>query len=66
MTIDQIAAVRGFNRVVAQRIGALEDHYLSEEQSLGEARVLFEIGSAGSGRSRWAGSAPGSDSTPAT
>lgn len=43
----QIAGVRQFNRTVVQRVGALEDHYLSADQSLGEARVLFEIGTTG-------------------
>lgn len=43
----QIRQVRSFNRAVTRRIGALEDSYLSRGRPLGEARVVFEIGSAG-------------------
>jgi DNA-binding MarR family transcriptional regulator/GNAT superfamily N-acetyltransferase len=39
--IDQ---VRRFNRTVTQRVGALDDHYLSRDRPLGESRVLWEIG----------------------
>ena len=39
--------VRRFNRVVTQRIGALDDHYLSRDRPLGEARLLWEIGPDG-------------------
>jgi DNA-binding MarR family transcriptional regulator/GNAT superfamily N-acetyltransferase len=42
--IDQ---VRAFNRTVTQRIGALDDHYLSRDRPLGEARVLWEMSSSG-------------------
>jgi DNA-binding MarR family transcriptional regulator/GNAT superfamily N-acetyltransferase len=42
--IDQ---VRRFNRVVAERIGALEDHFLGRSRPLGEARLLWEIGPDG-------------------
>lgn len=42
-----IASLRGFNRTVTRRIGALEDSYLARGRPLGEARVLFEIGSGG-------------------
>jgi len=42
--IDQ---VRAFNRTVTQRVGALDDHYLSRDRPLGEARVLWEIGPSG-------------------
>jgi DNA-binding MarR family transcriptional regulator/GNAT superfamily N-acetyltransferase len=42
--VDQ---VRRFNRVVTQRVGALDDHYLSRSRPLGEARVLWEIGDDG-------------------
>jgi DNA-binding MarR family transcriptional regulator len=42
--IDQ---VRSFNRTVAQRIGALSDRFLARERPLGEARMLWEIGSDG-------------------
>lgn len=42
-----IAQVRRFNRVVTQRIGALDDRFLSRDRSLGEARLLWEIGPGG-------------------
>lgn len=41
---DQIVQVRRFNRLVTQRAGALEDHFLGRDRPLGESRVLFEIG----------------------
>jgi DNA-binding MarR family transcriptional regulator len=39
--------VRRFNRLVTQRVGALTDRYLAQQLSLGEARVLWEIGYEG-------------------
>ncbi|MFI6071244.1 MarR family winged helix-turn-helix transcriptional regulator [Actinoplanes sp. NPDC051343] len=42
--MDQIEAVRDFNRYYSQRIGALDDHYLGQGRPLREARLLFEIG----------------------
>ncbi len=42
-----VAQVRRFNRVVTQRVGALNDHYLARDRPLGEARVLWEIGERG-------------------
>lgn len=39
--------VRSFNRTVTQRIGALQDEYLSLGRPLGASRVLWEIGDAG-------------------
>lgn len=39
--------VRRFNRTVAERIGALEDHFLGRSRPLGEARLLWEIGPNG-------------------
>jgi len=39
-----VSQVRSFNRLVTQRVGALNDHYLSRSRPLGEARVLWEIG----------------------
>jgi DNA-binding MarR family transcriptional regulator/GNAT superfamily N-acetyltransferase len=42
-----ISQVRRFNRVVTQRVGALNDHVLAGPRSLGEARLLWEIGEAG-------------------
>jgi DNA-binding MarR family transcriptional regulator/GNAT superfamily N-acetyltransferase len=42
-----VAHVRSFNRVVTQRIGALDDHYLGRSRPLGQNRLLWEIGVAG-------------------
>jgi DNA-binding MarR family transcriptional regulator/GNAT superfamily N-acetyltransferase len=42
-----IAQVRRFNRVVTQHVGALNERYLARDHSLGEARVLWEIGAEG-------------------
>jgi DNA-binding MarR family transcriptional regulator len=39
--------VRRFSRAVTARVGALEDHYLSRDLALGEARLLWEIGPDG-------------------
>lgn len=44
---EQIRAVRRFNRLVTQRAGALEDHFLGRDRPLGESRVLFEISPTG-------------------
>lgn len=43
-----IAQVRRFNRLVTQRIGALNDHFLGRDRPLGESRLLYEIGHQGS------------------
>src|SRR3954462_5608355 len=45
--MQQIDRVRRFNRTVTQRVGALNDRYLSRDRPLGEARVLWEIGREG-------------------
>lgn len=42
-----VTGVRRFNRTVTQRIGALDDAFLARARPLGEARVLWEIGTAG-------------------
>ena len=42
--VDQ---VRRFNRVVTERVGALNDHFLGRERPLAEARLLWEIGLEG-------------------
>jgi DNA-binding MarR family transcriptional regulator/predicted GNAT family N-acyltransferase len=42
--IDQ---VRRFNRIVTQRVGALDDAFLSRDRPLGQARLLWEIGTDG-------------------
>src|SRR3954454_4989731 len=47
MDAGMIAQVRRFNRAVTQGEGALNDHYLARERSLGESRVLLEIGPDG-------------------
>ena len=39
-----VKQVRRFNRTVTQRVGALEDDFMSRNRPLGEARVLWEIG----------------------
>lgn len=44
---DALARVRQFNRTVTERIGALNDRFLSRDRPLGEARVLWEIGAEG-------------------
>jgi DNA-binding MarR family transcriptional regulator/GNAT superfamily N-acetyltransferase len=40
----EVARVRSFNRTVTQRVGALQDEYLSRGRPLGASRVLWEIG----------------------
>jgi DNA-binding MarR family transcriptional regulator/N-acetylglutamate synthase-like GNAT family acetyltransferase len=42
-----VSGVRHFNRTVTQRIGALNDAYLSRGRPLGQARLLWEIGAEG-------------------
>jgi DNA-binding MarR family transcriptional regulator/GNAT superfamily N-acetyltransferase len=42
-----VARVRSFNRVVTERVGALNESYLARDRSLGEARLLWEIGADG-------------------
>ena len=44
---DAIDTVRAFNRTVTSRIGALEDHYLGSDRSLGSSRVLWEVSGDG-------------------
>jgi DNA-binding MarR family transcriptional regulator/ribosomal protein S18 acetylase RimI-like enzyme len=43
-SVDQ---VRRFNRLVTQRVGALDDRFLARKRPLGEARLLWEIGAEG-------------------
>ncbi len=47
MNDDLVATVRRFNRTVTQRVGALDDEYLSRGRPLGQARLLWEIGPGG-------------------
>ena len=39
-----VSQVRRFNRVVTQRVGALDDRFLARGRPLGEARLLWELG----------------------
>ena len=45
MEREAIDQVRRFNRLVSQRIGALDDDFLARGRPLSEARLLHEIGS---------------------
>jgi DNA-binding MarR family transcriptional regulator/GNAT superfamily N-acetyltransferase len=47
MDAGMVGQVRRFNRTVTQRIGALNDAFLSRDRPLGQARLLWEIGPAG-------------------
>jgi DNA-binding MarR family transcriptional regulator/N-acetylglutamate synthase-like GNAT family acetyltransferase len=47
MIPEHVEQVRRFNRLVTQRAGALDDHFLGRDRPLGESRVLWEIGAAG-------------------
>src|SRR5258707_413389 len=47
MSGSRVAGVRRFNRTVTQGVGALHAQYLARDRSLGEARVLWEIGPDG-------------------
>ncbi len=47
MDTEHVQQVRRFNRLVTQRAGALDDHFLGSDRPLGESRVLYEIGSTG-------------------
>lgn len=42
-----VETVRAFNRIVTQRVGALQDGYLARDRPLAESRVLWEIGERG-------------------
>jgi DNA-binding MarR family transcriptional regulator/GNAT superfamily N-acetyltransferase len=48
MIEGMVAQVRSFNRTVTERVGALDEQYLGCGRSLGEARLLWEVG-AGDG-----------------
>ena len=43
-----VQRVRRFNRTVTQRVGALDEAFLARGRSLGQCRVLWEIGASGS------------------
>ncbi len=42
-----ITQVRSFNRLVTERIGALNDHFLGRDRPLGECRLLWEVADEG-------------------
>ncbi len=48
MSGSAVGQVRSFNRLVTERVGALNDRYLARDRPLGEARLLWEIGVDGS------------------
>jgi DNA-binding MarR family transcriptional regulator/GNAT superfamily N-acetyltransferase len=45
MTAAMVEQVRRFNRVVTERVGALNDRFLGRDRPVGQARLLWEIGS---------------------
>jgi DNA-binding MarR family transcriptional regulator len=47
MDAQQIEQVRSFNRLVTQRVGALQGNYLRRGRPLGEARLIYETGPDG-------------------
>ena len=47
MDESQLKQIRRFNRLVTQRVGALEANYLRRGRPLAEARLIFEIGADG-------------------
>src|SRR5260370_14628822 len=47
MDTSLVEQVRSFNRTVTERVGALGDHFLGRNHPLGEARLLWEIGTQG-------------------
>ena len=42
-----VLQVRSFNRIVAERIGALDERFLGRDRPLSEARLIWEIGTEG-------------------
>lgn len=46
---EAIRRVRAFNRLVTERIGALQGDYLARRRTLGASRLLWEIGVGGAG-----------------
>jgi DNA-binding MarR family transcriptional regulator len=48
MDAEMVALVRRFNRVVTQRVGALDERFLQRDRPLGQSRLLWEIGIEGS------------------
>ena len=46
-TLPLVEQVRSFNRIMTERIGVLNDHYLGRNHPLGEAQLLWEVGDQG-------------------
>src|ERR1700722_6506907 len=44
MADAMVEQARRFNRIVTERVGARDEHFLGRERPLGEARLLWEIG----------------------
>ncbi len=56
MERDGVEVVRRFNRVVTQRVGALDEEYLARGRPLGASRLLWEVGAGdGGGGGGWRG-----------
>src|SRR5262245_1850654 len=47
MDASSIVQVRRFNRLVTERVGALNERFLARDRPLGESRLLWEIGEEG-------------------
>jgi len=47
MEMPLVEQVRSFNRTMTERVGVLNDHFLGRNHPLGEARLLWEIGTEG-------------------
>jgi DNA-binding MarR family transcriptional regulator/GNAT superfamily N-acetyltransferase len=47
MTEEMVQQVRRFNRTVTARIGVLNENYLASDRSLGQNRLVWEIGADG-------------------
>ena len=47
MSAEMVAQVRRFNRTVTQRIGVLNENFLASDRSLGQNRLLWEVGADG-------------------
>jgi DNA-binding MarR family transcriptional regulator/GNAT superfamily N-acetyltransferase len=47
MTAGMVTQIRRFNRTVTQRIGVLNENFLASDRSLGQNRLLWEIGTEG-------------------
>ncbi|CDY76738.1 IAA acetyltransferase [Caballeronia glathei] len=47
MNTSDIQQVRGFNRIVAEGIGFIDDHFLGRGRPMSESRLLWEIGVGG-------------------